>query len=259
IMKIVNALSAMQQVGAPAACAFLLGNPDHYTDQMFKSFYWTSYVSFATDTARIDSHTSHDDQDSSHSEKVLLSRHEDNIVAYYRVNDYIYHPHEYQNTCLYNYLTTTVVRKIRRQRSGRLPPDPGEISDNDESYRDEHGDDSTVPVGSRSDGTLSGDRFLHDHPLHATHNVCRVSRLYILNFIGPVLPRKDAGDREMYCRTMLVFFKPNGWRTETDICLNHASWEEAFHATTFAENHVQIMRNMNVLYECLDARDDYAA
>lgn len=58
---------------------------------------------------------------------------------------------------------------------------------------------------------------------------------------------------------MLVFFKPDGWRTGEDIVAGHDSWEAAFDATEFSEASVKIMKNMNVLYECLDARDDYSA
>jgi len=42
--KIVNALTAKLEIGGPMASLYLLGNPDHYTNQNFVVFYWKSYV-----------------------------------------------------------------------------------------------------------------------------------------------------------------------------------------------------------------------
>ena len=58
---------------------------------------------------------------------------------------------------------------------------------------------------------------------------------------------------------MLVLFKPGGWRAGTDLRAANHSWAQAFSATTFKAEHIAVMKNMNVLYECLDARDDYSA
>ncbi|KAH9848080.1 hypothetical protein C2E23DRAFT_740340 [Lenzites betulinus] len=44
VVKIVNALSGAAELGGPAVCAYLLGNPDHYTSEVFKVFHWRSYV-----------------------------------------------------------------------------------------------------------------------------------------------------------------------------------------------------------------------
>ena len=44
ITKIVNALTAKLEIGGPMASLYLLGNPDHYTNQKFVVFYWKSYV-----------------------------------------------------------------------------------------------------------------------------------------------------------------------------------------------------------------------
>ncbi|KAL1944336.1 hypothetical protein VTO73DRAFT_3521 [Trametes versicolor] len=73
------------------------------------------------------------------------------------------------------------------------------------------------------------------------------------------LPRPDKGDREEYCRTMLVLFHPRGWRSGLDLKTPDQTWSDAFAAVTFSSGTLQIMKNMNVLYECHDARDDYAA
>jgi hypothetical protein len=44
LTKFVNALTAKLEIGGPMASLYLLGNPDHYTNQYFIVFYWKSYV-----------------------------------------------------------------------------------------------------------------------------------------------------------------------------------------------------------------------
>ncbi|EPS93696.1 hypothetical protein FOMPIDRAFT_1085568, partial [Fomitopsis schrenkii] len=236
IVKIVNALSAMQQIGGPTACAYLLGNPDHYTDQVFKTFYWTSYVSYVQSTTVSVLEVSNEDTAEDQSERVLIGVERENVVPYYRVNDYIYRPMFYDSMCLYTYLATTVVKKSRTK--------------------------SMPATDDMTNHTLAaGYVFQAQHPLsssHAVHDV-RDGTIFTLNFVGPTLPRRDVGSRETYCRAMLTFFKPGGWRRGDDLLAGHASWENAFNDVDFAPEHVQIMKNMNVLYECLDARDDYSA
>jgi len=45
IVKIVNSLGSKMEIGSPAACMYLLGNPDHYKSHMFVPFWWKSFVS----------------------------------------------------------------------------------------------------------------------------------------------------------------------------------------------------------------------
>ncbi|EPT05108.1 hypothetical protein FOMPIDRAFT_1107743, partial [Fomitopsis schrenkii] len=243
IVKIVNALSAMQQIGGPTACAYLLGNPDHYTDQTFKSFYWTSYISYVASTVTTLATDSEENERQSEddSEHILIGMEEQRVVPYYRVNDYIYRPSRFENMSLYQYLCTTVVRKYKQPDTDTNNPDLG-----------------TDQAGSPS---RSAYQFQEQHPLRRTHAVFEVCEgtEYVLNFIGPPLPRRDVGDRETYCRAMLVLFSPNGWRVGDDILRPHSLWEMAFSATSFLPEHTIVMNNMNILYECLDARDDYSA
>ena len=44
LTQIVNSLTAKMEIGALMAAMYLLGNPDHYTDHKFHTFYWRSYV-----------------------------------------------------------------------------------------------------------------------------------------------------------------------------------------------------------------------
>jgi hypothetical protein len=56
---------------------------------------------------------------------------------------------------------------------------------------------------------------------------------------------------------MLTFFRP--WRTGKDLKSEDQSWDDAFKTYTFNTRQLDIMKYFNVRYECLDARDDYAA
>ena len=101
--------------------------------------------------------------------------------------------------------------------------------------------------------------FLKDHPLHYSHHVTLLDDIqgWVPNFVGGAIPRSDCGDREYYCSTMLTFFKP--WRTGKDLKLEDQSWDDAFNTNVFNTRQSEIMKYFNVRYECLDARDDYAA
>jgi len=44
LTRIVNTLTAKLEIGGPMASLYLLGNPDHYTNQNVVVFYWKSYV-----------------------------------------------------------------------------------------------------------------------------------------------------------------------------------------------------------------------
>ncbi|KAF9540238.1 hypothetical protein CPC08DRAFT_594532, partial [Agrocybe pediades] len=100
--------------------------------------------------------------------------------------------------------------------------------------------------------------FHKNHPLYSSHEVyCDFSRAQCIvpNFLGGSLPRRDQGDREFYCATMLAFFRP--WRTGRDLKSHQQSWNDAFCNYTFNARDLKLMDNFNLRYECLDGRDDY--
>ena len=99
--------------------------------------------------------------------------------------------------------------------------------------------------------------FLKDHPLAETHGACKLKRVCIPNFVGQTLPCCDQGDHEYYRSVMLTFFKP--WRTGLDLKDGENSWDETFLSYTFLPHHIELMKNMNIWYECLDSRDDFHA
>jgi len=96
--------------------------------------------------------------------------------------------------------------------------------------------------------------FVKGHPLCETHGIRYIPNkdTVIANFIGETLPRRDRGDREWYCSTMLVLFKP--WRSGLQLKTQDQSWDDAFESHHFLQQHVVMMDNFNLRYECLDAR-----
>ena len=100
-------------------------------------------------------------------------------------------------------------------------------------------------------------RFISAHPLADTHGVRYLKTARIPNFVGNTLPRHDQGDREYYCSAMLALFKP--WRSGLDLRHETETWDEAFLSQEFSCRHLEVMKNMNIRYECLDARDDFHA
>src|SRR4030095_2383231 len=101
--------------------------------------------------------------------------------------------------------------------------------------------------------------FLSDHPLHQSHCIQfnTKNKNIIPNIVGGALPRRDKGDREYYCMTMLTFFK--SWRRGQDLKCKDETWDDAFTSYNFDKTQVQLMNNFNIKYECLDARDDFSA
>ncbi|KAK0215544.1 hypothetical protein IW262DRAFT_1277859, partial [Armillaria fumosa] len=103
-------------------------------------------------------------------------------------------------------------------------------------------------------------QFSNEHPLVHSHHIrqCPDTERKIPNFVGGLLPRMDKGDREYYCLTMLTLFKP--WRSGKDLRLDASiTWDTEFRQSEFSPQHLKIMANFNLRYECLDARDNYRA
>jgi hypothetical protein len=102
-------------------------------------------------------------------------------------------------------------------------------------------------------------KFLPEHPFSKTHSTRWIAadKARIPNFIGATVPRHDQGDREYYCSSMLTLFKP--WRTGLDLKCTDNMWDDAFKKFIFSDRQKSIMANMNIRYECLDARDDFHA
>ncbi|KAJ2911815.1 hypothetical protein MD484_g8601, partial [Candolleomyces efflorescens] len=254
IVRIVNSLSAKMEIGAPMAALYLLKNPDHYRSHDFKIFYWKNYVNHVenewqklldnedpevvgNDGAALDPVDVGISRTGQHSkevdtgdgeESVQVRKTGNEIVSKTSTDDYRHRPREHSALSLYEWVQCS-------------------LKQYDESNR----------PAKRS---LQFYKYDTAHPLHATHSVaCDPDRQYYVvpNFVGPALPRKDTGDREAYCCTMLTFFKP--WREAVELKAFDQTWDDAFQEYPFSERQRELMDNFNIRYECYDARDDYGA
>ncbi|KAJ3977502.1 hypothetical protein EV361DRAFT_788172, partial [Lentinula raphanica] len=99
--------------------------------------------------------------------------------------------------------------------------------------------------------------FMDGHPLSESHVPVhrRNPHNVVPNFLGGILPRPDKEDREYYCCTMLVLFRP--WRTGFDLKEHNQTWHEAFLAYEFPPECKMYIQNINLRYEALDSRDDF--
>ncbi|KAI9068049.1 hypothetical protein FKP32DRAFT_1527548, partial [Trametes sanguinea] len=110
MIKFVNALTAATEIGGPSASAHLLGYPDHYTDHIFKQFYWRGYVRRALEDcpterqtfANVDAETP--DGSGVADERVVVGAASNRVVPLSKVNDYVWRPTECDQMCLYEFL-----------------------------------------------------------------------------------------------------------------------------------------------------------
>jgi hypothetical protein len=263
--RIVNSLSAKMEIGSPMACMYLLGNPDHYTDHTFVPFYWQSFVREARkpwEQKRADLDTSIVE----HPEKLTIFKCKDRIIGFSPVHDYVHRPAEFHTMCLYDWISrcqrVKQARKLNMKKKStrlELPVDIDAIVDNCESVEQDMSSlDIDVSNPCRASKTTGGSKvlpFLSSHPLVESHGVHLLKTARVPNFIGNILPRHDQGDREYYCSTMLTLFKP--WRSGLDLRSNINSWDETFMSHEFSMRQLEVMKYMNIRYECLDSRDDF--
>ncbi|EMD30856.1 hypothetical protein CERSUDRAFT_20322, partial [Gelatoporia subvermispora B] len=232
LTKIVNSLTARQEIGGPMLCAYLLGQPDHYTSHVFKPVFWYTYVrevDAAFGEASCNSITSQGDHEEDGSaDTVVIGRgSRGKLVPLRKVDDYRLRPAAYEACSLYKYLSCTTIKKLS-------------------------GDDTM---------RQSLARFLPPHPHERSHRVVSVKpgKEWTLNFCGGGLPRSDKGDRNEYCKFMMTLFVP--WRSGGDLKAVSESWNEAFErcSVTIKPSDLQVINNFNLLYECRDARDEFHA
>src|SRR6266849_2032754 len=286
LTQIVNSLTAKMEIGAPMAAMYLLNNPDHYTDHKFRPFYWKTYVHEAHKPWMME--TEQDD-------KVILNKKKWQILCLSPVFDYIYRPSHYEDWSLYDWIRLCTKECKPKTIKSTNNSDPGQhefeldafetnssesdMMDTDEDIADDEleNDNHSYSTDGSSDNdsgtildedlesekilkyTSEGLPFLPDHPLHDTHQIYCLdeSEGFVPNFIGGFLPRSDCGDREYYCSTMLTLFKP--WCNGKDLRTDEQSWDDSFINYRFSSRQMELMKYFNLKYECLDARDDYAA
>lgn len=250
--KMVNALTAKMEIGSPMASLYLLGNPDHYTGHVFVNFYWKNFVHHV-ESVWLPS------TESIESTRIVLNKNKGKYVGLSSVQDYMYRPHIYREMCLYDWIKHSAKSKRSKKQqeafNNVIESNEEEAPDKD-NLIDAKGEIPYEPPVTC--GNDAGHAFLRSHPQFQTHHVrCTEAVNTVPDFIGGTLPRRDQGEREYYCMTMLTLFQP--WRTGKELKTLNVTWDESFNSYKFTANQLRLMDNFNLRYECNDARDDYSA
>ena len=101
LTKLVNALIGKMEIGAPMASMYLLGNPDHYTNQMFITLYWCSFVNEAI---RFLYQDEYDASAYLKDNSVVLSKNDGGVYGLTAVDDYIHCPMNMHNIPLIDWV-----------------------------------------------------------------------------------------------------------------------------------------------------------
>ncbi|KAF9465627.1 hypothetical protein BDZ94DRAFT_1288743 [Collybia nuda] len=240
--KIVNTLSAKMEMGAPMVCI-----------HSFQSFYWKAYVSEARRVWG-------EDTTGEAPENIIIIKRRGRVVGLSHVYDYTFRPLSLENMSLYEFISRCTrekgLPKTNQPKEKYLPEIPLECA----QFMNQSSQELLPPVPSeQNDVSLDELRnkgstllfLLNGHPLSDSHSIrcAPVTKALVPNFIGPTLPRCDSGDREYYCLTI----------SGLDLKPTESSWDEEFLRYSFTCHHKSLMRNFNLRYECLDARDDFHA
>ena len=253
--KVVNLLSAKAEMGAPMISMYLLGHPDHYTGHKFIPFYWKSFVSETKGAF-----PNNDTADPSPKDRVALIKKRGKFVGLSPVQDYVHRAKELQHVSLYEWVRC--YERVKISAGGKKLPEDLDSSD-EVPYVEQPYEASleSVPERDLPLPPMKKDvfRFEAAHPLSDSHasRYVKNNDLRVPSFIDATLPRRDKGDREYYCCTMLTLFKP--WRSGFNLKSEDVSWDESFNAYHFTEEQEGFMNNFNIRYECLDARDNHRA
>ncbi|KDR72198.1 hypothetical protein GALMADRAFT_74037, partial [Galerina marginata CBS 339.88] len=277
LLKIVNSLSTKLEIGSPMAAMYLLGHEDHYTSHKFVPFYWRTFVAQVRREATPQTSVNNDypelnlnlDGDDDAQERVEIGQVEQKYFIRSNVSDYIHRPHKFERTNLYNWVQGSSKQSRSKAdikafkfllRHFDVPTGQHGLGDVDldeipEDLRDKS-EQSRQLILQR----YLNQAFHQDHPQFLSH-YCSFNRqrlrAMVPNFLGGGLPRSDEGDREFYCSTMLTLFKP--FRHGTEVIGANNNWDTTFTEHVFTGRELELMKNFNLRYECLDARDDHSA
>ncbi|KAI0040155.1 hypothetical protein FA95DRAFT_1585108 [Auriscalpium vulgare] len=226
MIKIVNAIMARQELSHPQVMSYLVGGGDHYTSHMFRPLMWgplDRYIrqqSPGSGDAVFDEDDTVDDEvggpeSDKEDERVVLTVRKKSVVATSFLLDYRLRGEGMSDLSAWDHCAA-VERLTKGKEQARLDHLEWEDKSSKASPR--------VP-------------FLNDtHPLFSTH----LSRLRTSKFVpvvlGPTLPRSDrtSEERELWCRAMLILFKP--WRCLGDLKDPQQQWSDAFALHEFPEH-----------------------
>ena len=97
LTQIVNNLTSKLEIGGPMASMYLLKNPDHYTNHIFRTFYWPNFVQAARHAWNPDGEQCGEDQ-------LVLLKIKRNIIGCTFLQDYVFLPIECNQMSLYDWI-----------------------------------------------------------------------------------------------------------------------------------------------------------
>src|SRR5258708_8399293 len=141
------------------ASLYLLGNPDHYTDQNFVVFYWKNYVTEVLKAWKQDSNV---------------------LIGLSTVDDYMYRPYELSDKSLYEWIqiytrlkrTKADQKKFQSKKHEDVKPlavfQSDEEVDTDFESDSDYVESDQAPEKKKVQGKYA---FLQNHPLYETNQV----------------------------------------------------------------------------------------
>ncbi|KAG1763818.1 hypothetical protein EV702DRAFT_1205370 [Suillus placidus] len=256
ITKSVNAMMGRQETSHQQVMSYLVGGGDFYTSHTFQTFKWFEFTN-AVNKFEHDAHKSEDgevedDADMMRIEElVTVNVSAENVEFSSDIQDYTLRPCDvnFDDLCLWEFIESTV--KVKGNIDNQSAGDENESDDS-------LAGSEKIPKKPRRN-RLPRANFLSEHGQRETHYLRLRKKLVVPVLLGAAIPRPDGSpeDYEMYCRDMLLLFKP--WRSLKELKSEHVSWAESFAEQNFAPDLCKIIQNVNVENECKDARDQHAA
>ncbi|KAK7027673.1 PIF1-like helicase-domain-containing protein [Favolaschia claudopus] len=254
--KTIMSLMSKQEMSHQQVMSYLVGGGDCYTSHTFKVLRWGEYDRFisklekdamGTTVVNPVELTGGEEED----EETEAAAGSEQITVI--VND--------------NYVSLASAIEDYPKRSSEEPFFSMSLWDHEENVmkisqtsEDRRADRTERPEGAgkiRGRKAEARGQYLSSHSQHATH-LSRVRTIPVVNvLLGDKIPRPDrgAGERERWCRAMLILFKP--WRSLTDLKDADETWQTAFDKCSFGPAELRTMKNMNVENECKDAKDSH--
>ena len=235
----VNSMMGRHEISQPQVMSYLIGGGDHYTSHKFRPSNWGSIVRGISWELRMsgENYTVYDqrtvdERQQFENSSVTIRLQDKNVTVSSLTLDYMYRCTEtkFEMLCLYDFFS-----KVQTKRR-----------------RVKHGETCEEDIWA---GCLSS----WEHPQRGSHYQLICRDVFVPVLLGPsfVNPNRSSSEREVWARDMLILFKP--WRKPMDLKTFGESWLDAF--TRFESDLTgrqrQIIKNMNVLTECRDARTEH--
>ncbi|PPQ75301.1 hypothetical protein CVT26_015246 [Gymnopilus dilepis] len=227
LIKFVNSMMGKHEISQQQVMSYLVGGGDCYTSEKFQNLHLSAFLKYvAVQELESGIETKADNDTQPGEENVYIAVDQDGVRADSQVLDYLFRPagEPYESMNLYDFTARTCKVK-ERKTDGQINPRQAFSS--------------------------------WSHPQRSTHRISMRSKPVLPVILGPSLPVVKADEKrpDSWVKTMLILFKP--WRTFEDLKKGGQSWSDAYEAyenSGLKKRSSKIMKNMQLLSECADAR-----